>query len=158
MNKCDEFTAILALGEDATPEEQAAAKAHAAECAECAALSSAFNGAEAELSMLAATPNGFVDRVMKRLPLPKQTRGESWTPVWVLSGAAYAFAAVFGGLVIWSAFSNPSVISGAVNDLTVFAGSPGAIGYSAFGTIAGVSAALVAVAGYLAYNLVLSVE
>jgi anti-sigma factor RsiW len=158
MNECDEFTVILALGEDATPEEKAAAEAHAAECAECTALAEAFNRAEAELSTLVTAPNGFADRVMKRMPLPEPARRESWTPVWVLSGAAYALAAIFGGSVIWLAFSNPSVISAAVNDLTAFAASPGAIGYSAFGTITGVSAAIAAVAGYFAYNLVLSAE
>ncbi|UCE27975.1 MAG: hypothetical protein JSW52_04260 [Candidatus Coatesbacteria bacterium] len=158
MNKCDEFMEILVLGEDATPEEKTAAEAHAAECAECAALVNAFAQAEGELATVSEAPNGFADRVMDQLPLPEPARRESWTPMWVISGAAYAFAAVFGGLVIWLAFSDPSVISGAVNDLTAFAASPGAIGYSAFGTITGVSAAVVAVAGYFAYNLVLSAE
>jgi anti-sigma factor RsiW len=158
MNKCDEFTEILALGEDATPEEKAAAEAHAVECAECASLSAAFNRADAELSTLVVAPIGFADRVIDRLPLPKPERRESWTPMWVLSGAAYALAAIFGGLVMWFAFSNPATISGAVNGLTAFAASPGAIDYSAFGTIAGASAALVVVVGYFAYNLVLSAE
>jgi anti-sigma factor RsiW len=158
MNKCDEFTVILALGEDATAEEKAAAEAHAAECAECASLSAAFNRADAELSTLIAAPNGFANRVIDRLPLPKPARRESWTPVWVLSGAAYALAALLGGSVVWLAFNDPAAISGAINGLTAFAASPGAIGYSAFGTITGVSAAIVAVAGYFAYNLVLSAE
>jgi hypothetical protein len=73
-------------------------------------------------------------------------------------GYIYAFAALLGGSIVWLAFSNPAAISKAVNGLTALAASPGAVGYSAFGTIAGVSAAAVAVVGYFAYNLVLSAE
>jgi anti-sigma factor RsiW len=158
MNKCDEFMEILALGGDATPEEKAAAEAHAAECAECAALADAFAQAEGELAIVSEAPNGFADRVMDRLPLPKQERRESWTPMWVLSGAAYTLAAILGGSVGWLAFSNPAAISEAANAFTSFAASPGTMSPSAFGTIAGVSAVLVTVAGYFAYNLVLSAE
>jgi anti-sigma factor RsiW len=158
MNKCDEFIEILALGGDATPEEKAAAEAHAAECAECAALADAFAQAEGELTIGSETPHGFADRVMDRLPLPKQERRESWTPMWILSGAAYTLAAILGGSVGWLAFSNPAAISEAFNRLTAFIASPGAIDYSAFGTIAGVAAATVAVVGYLAYDFAIRVE
>lgn len=158
MNKCDEFMEILALGEDATPEEKAAAKTHAAECAECAALADAFARAEGELATVSEAPAGFSDRVINRLPLPKPARRESWTPVWVLSGAGYALAILMGGSVVWLAFINPTVISEAANAFTAFSASPVTIGSSAFGTIAGVSAAAAAVVGYFAYNLVASAE
>jgi hypothetical protein len=158
MIKCDGFIEILALGKDATPEEKAAAKAHAAECAECAAVVEAFTLVENELSTITPTPVGFTDRIVTRLPLPKPARRESWTPVWVLSGAAYTVAILIGGSVVWLAFGNPAVISEAVNAFAAFAASPSAIGSSAFGTITGVSAAAAAVVGYFAYNLVLSAE
>ena len=158
MIKCDGFIEILALGEDATPEEKAAVKAHAANCAECAAVIEAFTLVENELSTVTPTPVGFTNRVVAGLPRQKPARRESWTPVWVLTGAAYAVAILMGGAVVWFAFGNPAVITEAVNAFAAFAASPSAIGSSAFGTIAGVSAATAAVVGYFAYNLVLSAE
>lgn len=161
MVDCEKFTEILAAGEEATPAEREAARAHAEVCEECRRLGETFARLEEAMLEVEPAPATFENRVMARLPLDRKARGAlpplgqiNWTPTWIAGGIAYAVAALFGGVVSYFALMDPAALAAAAGAL---AAVPSAYP-STVGVVAGASAAGIAVAGYLAYYYLVPAE
>jgi hypothetical protein len=153
MVDCEKFTEILAAGEEASPEERDAAREHAAVCAECRRVGEAFAAFEVSQAEVPPAPAGFAARIMAGLPLGRESKPLSFParvnllPTWVFSGAAAAVAAILGGRVAYSAYTDPVGFAAAAN---AFNNMP-ALDVTTFGSIAGAFAAAAVVAGFLAY-------
>jgi len=160
MMNCENFTEILAAGEDASAPEIEEAREHAAVCEECGRLAEAFGGVEAALADVPPAPAAFASRVMARLPLGPERRPlplparVDLLPAWIFSGVAAAVGAVLVGVVAYFAYTDPEGFAAAAN---AFNNMP-AVDATTFGSIVGATAAAAVVAGFLGYYYLVPTE